>query len=143
MRVVTIRAGELAQENVTDSLAALQTIVDGWVEPFFTLPSPCGSGSITGYVNEEGFVIGLPINFGVVHSPDYIVPLAGNAVIVGLDDETGESRSLTLEEVNVIMRLWKETPICPIVEGDSTRTPVPFVPVRGVLRLNALRQLVS
>lgn len=142
MRAVTIRAGHVAQETLTNSLGALQEVVDGWVEPFFTIPSPTGKGSITGYINDEGFLAGLPVDFGVIHSRDYIVPLAGNAVIVGLDDETGETRGLTLEEVNVIVRLWKETPICPVVEGDIDG-PVPFVPVRGVLNLHALRQLVS
>lgn len=142
MRAVTIRAGVLAQETLTNSLGALQEVVDGWVEPFFTIPSPCGKGSITGYVNEEGFIAQLPVDFGVIHSPDYIVPLAGNAVIVGQDDATGETRSLTLEEVNVITRLWKETPLCPVIEGEPTDR-VMFVPVRGVLSLYALRQLVS
>lgn len=142
MRAVTIRSGVMAEEMLTDSLEALQSVVDGYIEPFFTIPSPCGKGSITGYVNEEGLMNQLPIDFGVIHSPNYIVPLAGDAVIVGLDDETGETRELTLEEANLMMRLWKSTPLCPVIEGEPSDR-VMFVPVRGVLRLHALRPLVS
>jgi hypothetical protein len=124
-------------ETLPDTLDALQDVVGGYVEPFFTLPSPTGAGSITGYVNEEGLMMGLPMAFGVVHSKDYIVPLAGDAVIVGLSDD-GESRGLTPEEAALLTRAFRRgVTFCPVIEGEPA-DPMPLIPVRGMLVLPAL-----
>lgn len=136
MLAVVIREGRPAQVELPESFEALQNAVDGYVEPFFTIPSPEGNGSLTGYVNEEGLVIGLPIDFGVFHAPEYVVPLAGNAVIVGLTDE-GETRGLTQGEADRVVGSFKYFPLCPVIEGSVPKPgePVQMVPVNGMLLL--------
>lgn len=138
MLAVVVREGKAERQDVPAAFSALQEAVGGYVEPFFTEPSPEGNGAITGYVNEEGLVIGLPIHFGVMHRADYIVPLAGNAIIVGLD-EGGETRGLTETEAERVLKSFKapKSGLCPIIEG---RIPEPgeavrVVPVRTMLVL--------
>lgn len=141
MLAVVIREGRPAQEVIADTFEALQNVVDGYVEPFFTIPSPEGNGSLTGYVNEEGLMLGLPIDFGVFHAPNYVVPLAGNAVIVGLDDE-GETRGLTQDEADRVVGSFKHFPLCPIIEGREPKEgePIQMVPVNGMLLLPKIAQ---
>jgi hypothetical protein len=139
MLAIAIRNGKLERIDIDQSLGALQSIVGGYIEPFFDIESKRGR-SISGYVNEEGFVCGLPIHFGVVHSPDYIVPLAGDAVIVATDSN-GATQGLTEAEADLLTRAYRPAPhgVCPVLEGPATRQPVMFVPVDGVLNLHALR----
>lgn len=138
MLAVVIREGQAAKVEMGETFRDLQEAVGGYVEPFFTEPSPFGNGSLTGYVNEEGLVIGLPISFGVYHSPEYIVPLAGNAVIVGLSDD-GDTRGLTDAEAERILKSYGPAPmgLCPIVEGKMPKT-LRAVPVRGILHIPKL-----
>jgi hypothetical protein len=141
MLSVVIREGRAATANIADTFEALQEAVGGYVEPFFTEPSPEGNGAITGYVNEDGLCIGLPVSFGVIHSPEYITPLAGNAVIVGLTDD-GETRGLTETEAARVLKCYRTPPmgLCPVVTGPVSGA-VRLVPVRGVLHLPALALL--
>lgn len=138
MLAITIKAGKISKQDIGAGLKAMQDLVGGYVEPFFTKRSPVAAGDITGYVNEEGLMIGLPIDFGVFHSPDYIVPLAGDAVIVGLDEE-GETRGLTEDEAALILKRYRKPlgGVCPVVEGRITN-PLTLIPVEGVLTLSGL-----
>lgn len=78
------------------SLEALQSIVGGLIEPMFTVDSPFRPNHmITGYVNEEGWLLHLPSFIRYNGSP-----VAGNMVVVGLNDQTGESSLLTDEEAS-------------------------------------------
>lgn len=137
MLSIVIERGIARRHDLADGFTALQQIVGGYIEPFFTIPSPEGNGDLTGYVNEEGLMMQLPMDFGVVHSPDYIVPLAGDAVITGLTDE-GETRGLTETEVMRIMSAFRRPKmgVCPVVEGQFTGM---LVPVEHVLVLPALQ----
>lgn len=138
MLAVVIRDGVAAQEHIGEEFSALQDVVQGYIEPFFTERSPYGNGAITGYVNEGGLMHRLPIAFGIAHSPDYVVPLAGNAVIVGLTDD-GESRGLTEQEAEKVLASYRPAPLglCPIIEGDRDNC-AGFVPVRGILSVPRL-----
>lgn len=136
MLALVIKEGKLERRDIPDTLDALQEIVGGWIQEFFTKRSPLSEGAITGYVNEEGLFEQLPINFGVVHGPDYIVPLAGDAVIVGLDTRGG-SRGLTTEEADLLTARYVRptSGVCPVIEGAVTH-PLMLVPVQGVLNLS-------
>lgn len=90
------------------SLSALQASVGGYIEPAFTIPSPIDTRraegiALTGYVNEEGLLERLPVAVAVRIAPDYgYAPMAGNMVIVGLDQRDGETIGLTGEELDWI-----------------------------------------
>lgn len=136
MLVVTIEQGKLSTRQTLGRLEDLQDIVGGYVEPAFTIESPEGNGCITGYVNEEGLMIGLPLAMGIFHSPEYCVPLAGSMVICGLTDE-GETRGLSAKEAERVERAYRPAPmgLCPVIEGDMGGRNIPMVPVRGILSL--------
>lgn len=106
MLAVVVRDGKPVREDIDGTLDGLQSIVGGYVQPFFTAASPLGKGELTGYVNEEGLMLGLPVGFGVVHSPTYVMPLAGNAVIVGLGRD-GETRGLSEPEAERVLKSFR------------------------------------
>jgi hypothetical protein len=88
------------------TLETMQASVGGWIEPVFTEPSPvasraAGGFAITGYVNEEGMLIDMPVCAMLTYG-DHIAPLAGNLLVCGLDTRTGETAALTPEELNWI-----------------------------------------
>lgn len=77
-------------------LASLQKEVGGYIEAAFTVPSPeGGSRYVTGYVNEEGLLRGLPMCLITADGNSY----SGNCIIVGLDYKTGETVPLTAREL--------------------------------------------
>jgi len=88
-------------------LNILQARVDGLIEAMFTIPSPSGvrNHSITGYVNEEGLLIGLPV-WGAVDDEHGVRPFAGDMVVCGLNERTGDSRLLTSDEVDWLEARW-------------------------------------
>lgn len=138
MLALVIKGGKLERREIAGSLESLQEIVGGYIEPFFTLPSPVGSGELTGYVNEEGLMHQLPISFGVIHAPNYIVPLAGDAVIAGLNED-GETRGLTEAEADLLTKRYgrPRLGLCPVLEGFVPES-VMMVAVDGMLNLAAL-----
>lgn len=86
------------------SLETMQGVVGGLIETMFTIPSPYRENvEITGYVNEEGLLIGLPI-CGVVLDEYGYRPFAGNMVMTGLKD--GDTVSLTEGEVGYLRSSW-------------------------------------
>lgn len=88
------------------SLKSLQTNVGGCIEPAFTIPSPIDSRraegiALTGYVNEEGLLERLPVTVALRIAPDYgYTPMAGNMIIVGLNQRDGETVGLSDEELD-------------------------------------------
>lgn len=88
-------------EPVTHALTldALQQTVGGYIEPAFTIPSPTREGyALTGYVNEEGMIDGLPVC--VMTSTNG--QLAGPMLVCGLNWNDGETVGLTPEELEWI-----------------------------------------
>lgn len=80
-----------------------QAAVDGWIEAV-DVPSP----GVTIYVNEEGVLRHLPFNSRASFLWWFHVPgahqamLVGNAVIVGLPDENGDSTDMPREVVDLL-----------------------------------------
>jgi hypothetical protein len=75
---------ERVKTDKVPTLAQLQVAVSGYIEPMFTVPSPEGHHrELTGYVNEAGLIIGLPI-FSCVRDAYGVRPFAGNMVITAL-----------------------------------------------------------
>lgn len=85
------------------TLAALQAEVNGYICPAFTVPSPVRKGvSITGYVNDEGLLLNMPLAMVRQH-PMGIDPLVGPVIIVGLDEHDGETIGLTDDEITAVL----------------------------------------
>jgi hypothetical protein len=77
-------------------LKSLQQEVGGMIEAAFTVPSPDGGNRyVTGYVNEEGLLIGLPMCLLTADGNSY----SGNCIIIGLDYSTGETIPLSATEL--------------------------------------------
>ena len=77
-------------------LESLQQEVGGYIEAAFTVPSPDGgSRFVTGYVNEEGLLLSLPMCLITADGNSY----SGNCIIVGLDYSTGETVPLSATEL--------------------------------------------
>jgi hypothetical protein len=77
-------------------LKSLQNEVGGYIEAAFTVPSiDGGSRFVTGYVNEEGLLIGLPMCLLTADGNSY----SGNCIIVGLDYKTGDTVPLSATEL--------------------------------------------
>lgn len=77
-------------------LKSLQNEVGGYIEAAFTVPSiDGGSRFVTGYVNEEGLLLGLPMCLITADGGTY----SGSCIIVGLDYSTGETVPLSATEL--------------------------------------------
>lgn len=94
----------MRSRTTAPTLADLQKVVGGRVEPAFTLPSPDSkSRELTGYVNEEGLCIGLPLLLHLRRdNPEYpLSPVAGSMIITALDMD-GETQLLTDSEMKFL-----------------------------------------
>ena len=86
--------------DYSPTLEEMQGAVGGLIDMAFCIPShERETVTIDFYVNEEGLMIGLPIVLGINTRPGYVMPVAGNILICGSVDATGESVSLTMEEI--------------------------------------------
>jgi hypothetical protein len=84
------------------SLSDMQAVVDGYIETAFRVPSPFRKNvSIDAYVNEEGLLIGLPRFVGVVDTYGQRT-FAGNMVIVGGNENTGNTIALNEKELDYV-----------------------------------------
>lgn len=98
---------QVIQSPVSPTLDEMQKVVGGLIEPMFTIPSPeGGSRCLTGYVNEEGLLLSLPMFGFVGPSHRECFPFAGNMLVVGLDDKTGDTVPLTDAELEMVRRAW-------------------------------------
>jgi hypothetical protein len=93
---------EVDLDNANDhgSLKALQDAVGGYIEAVALPDFIKGARNATAYVNEEGKLEGLPINW---RATDYMVPgvglmvgdyIAGPMVLAGFSIRTGDHRPL-------------------------------------------------
>lgn len=95
MRCVVKRPGQAPKVmDVANRLEALQAMVGGYIE---TVPF----GDHLAIVNEEGRIMGLPMNF-VLHGE----PICGTAVI--LETKGDEFRGLTGYEAKEVMQMFAE-----------------------------------
>jgi len=91
IKAVVVKVGEEPQVTMLDNtLEELQGIVGGYLETLYI----ASDRSVAMLLNEEGKLLDLKPNLDLRR--DVIV---GNVVIVGVDVEEGEFRSLTEEEV--------------------------------------------
>ena len=86
----------------SNELLTLQTAVGGLIE-VKTL-----QGGYTMFMNEEGKLLGLPINqrgteIWMAHFPDFPDVIVGNIVIAGQTDEEGEQLGLEPEYANYLV----------------------------------------
>lgn len=89
-------AGPIAHPLTLD---ALQATVGGYIEAAFTVPSPTRKGyAVTGYVNDEGLLIDLPVSVITSNAG----PLAGPLIVCGLNLKDGETAALTAEEIEYL-----------------------------------------
>ena len=100
MKYVVKRIGapiEIHEENEL-SLERLQSLVEGYIEPFTV-------GELTWWVNEEGKLIDLPVNCVVSANERLVDTLNGTIVIARYNDE-GDAISLTDEDIeDLLLRL--------------------------------------
>jgi hypothetical protein len=75
------------------TLDGLQQSVGGYIAVAFTIPGPTRGRSITGYVHDEGLLIGLPPT--LYYRGQWLV---GPCIIVGLD-RAGETVGLTADDI--------------------------------------------
>lgn len=88
------------------TLTEMQEVVGGYIETALRVPSPDRRGfTVDVYCNEEGLCLGLPLNFVRATDGSY---LAGDFVIVGCDESTGETVGLTTEEIGSVFDYLKE-----------------------------------
>lgn len=98
--VLTYKAGTPS----TAGIGYIQDAVGGTFDVAFTVPSPRGgSYEITGYVNDEGLLIPLPVRIAIKYPNGYVNLMAGNMLIQGLDSDTGESIPLAEEDISYLM----------------------------------------
>lgn len=91
---ITSQTAEAVQ--IPLGLKSLQKEVGGYIEAAFTVPSPDGGDRfVTGYVNEEGLLLGLPMCLITADGGTY----SGSCIIVGLDYSTGETVPLSATEL--------------------------------------------
>lgn len=99
IRVLVVEPMKLPQLRVIpNSLDSLQALVGGYIE----VVSPFPGDSAVLVCNEEGKLLGLPLNRSV---GDDII--AGTFVIVGSDPKTGSFVSLTNRQVERYSRMFR------------------------------------
>lgn len=89
---------EARMELIDYTLANLQAIVGGHIECV----------RMDGFdiiINEEGKLLDLEPNFGIYDGFDYV---AGTAIFAGVNYDTGEFKSLTPEQRELIFQGFKE-----------------------------------
>ena len=100
---VQVRAIDIAENN--KELENLQREVGGWVQAIELTPT------ITMWCNEEGKLIGLPLNYAATRIWTkvfgYTDAIMGKAVFTGGSDEDGETLPLSKEDEQVILEWVK------------------------------------
>ena len=88
------------------NLSEMQKAVGGLIETALRIPSPDRRNvSVEVYCNEEGLLLGLPIQFTRATDGAY---LAGDFVVVGYDTDSGNMVGLTTEEIGCVFDYLKE-----------------------------------
>jgi len=119
LTVITCRVGYRPKpQTVQGDLAGMQAIVNGLIERIEL------AEGIDLWINEEGVIIGAPANRVITTSRGYRSPIRGDFFVCGVDYETGESTSLTAEQVAEWLPRLEASPIGLVVPGEELH-PVP------------------
>lgn len=105
IRVMRLAVGKPPEVvDIPAGLESLQKEVGGYIEVVGI------RNGIDAYVNEEGFLIGLPFNrvIPTTFGGGRLVPVAGNVVVAGHNDE-GDTVSLTNEQVAELFIVFRVT----------------------------------
>lgn len=98
IKVVVLVPNEVARITTIDNtLENLQAIVGGYIEVI-------RQDGFDIIVNEEGKLLDLEANFALYGGADYV---AGTAIFVGADYSTGEFISLTDNQIEAIISVFK------------------------------------
>lgn len=95
----TIQNRKVEIRDGIPSLKDMQDVVGGYIETALRIPTGRPGITVDVYCNEEGLILGLPIQFVRGTDGSY---LAGDFVIVGGDESTGETVGLTTEEIGLV-----------------------------------------
>lgn len=106
LTVVVQKPGEVASvAQMENSLDAMQAIVGGWIERVHGYATGLPNG-VDIYANENSkMTAGFPPNVWLFDKQDQIW---GTFFIVGVDDSTGEYRSLTANELSEAVQWCRE-----------------------------------
>ena len=100
VRIVRKRVGQQPEvAEIPVGMDAMQAEVGGLIEPVRL------TENVAIYVNEEGILLGLPMNTVLRNSEGRAVFSLVGDLFVGANDEEGDSRSLTDDEVSLALRL--------------------------------------
>ena len=95
----TITDRQLMAFKGAPTLEQMQAAVGGYIETVFRVDSPCRKGvEIDVYANEEGLLIGLPIDHINKHTG---YPIAGNIVITA--SKNGNTIEATPKEIEAAL----------------------------------------
>lgn len=87
------------------TLTEMQAAVGGYIETALRVPTNRPNITVDVYCNEEGLLLDLPLNY--IRSTDGSY-LAGDFVVVGGDESTGEMVGLTSEEIGMVFDHLRE-----------------------------------
>lgn len=117
-------APNTAPQTITHDLTleALQASVGGgYIDVAFTVPSPRPGRAITGYVDDEGLLNGLPLTAFRV-SGEHRAPLVGPIIVVGLDRANGETVPLTKVEIDYFLSRTLVADLVSLNDGTVAQT---------------------
>ena len=126
MRIMIKEVGHAPRvEDIELDLAEMQDIVGGYIECLSI------TDRVDMWLNEEGKLIGLPLNMLISHKGELVDTIQGDVFFASHDGE-GETVSLTEEDERVVLGLMKKTFICrdPFVE-DSPHKLYPIMELGG------------
>lgn len=113
MNVLILKANEDALTLVPDfehSLENMQNVVGGNLEALDLSYDEQTGRRITLWLNEEGKLIGLPVNFALLHQGQLIDIVMGDCIITAVDED-GRTVSLSESEIQFIKQKVFDTGI--------------------------------
>ena len=133
MKAIVIKPGRYACIKDLDlSYHNLRTLVGGYIEMTYPFPDE----EIAVISNEEAKLLDLAPNRGIRSSKGEVIDIyCGTMVVVALAPE-GEYRSLTDEEVNLVLQTWE----CPETKDDWDGVK-PNMTIRVVSNIDAVEML--
>ena len=103
----TVIEGKLELHEGVPSLERMQEVVGGLIETAQRYPTERKDIGVDVYCNEEGLMLGLPVEH--IRQLDR-APIVGNLVIVGGNDRTGDAVSLFENEIRAYSQYLVNVP---------------------------------
>lgn len=105
MKVLVLSNGKLEEKDITNDLAELQAIVDGYIEiPFIS--KTLNDNGVDVIINEEGkYIEGLKPEIAVIDKKTNSIldVIMGNCIFASHDAE-GETISLSKEQIQIVQK---------------------------------------